>query len=176
MWAHRARLRSRTRVRYRVAARKMTMREQVRGWCERHGLFLCAALACLTRFPALSTPPLSVDETWTWYVTAEIRRTGLFWRTTALGVDAPLFVAINALVARLAGLSVLGLRAPQALFGTLSVLLFFRFMKRRYPAPVALPAALLAAWSPFLVLFSGRAPLRAAALLHDGLRVRLRRD
>lgn len=130
------------------------MRDQIRGWCERHGLFLCAALACLTRFPALSAAPLSVDETWTWYVTAEIRRTGHFWRTTALGVDAPLFVAINALVARSAGLSVLGLRAPQALFGALSVLLFYRFMKRRYPAPVALPAALLAAWSPFLVFYS----------------------
>ena len=96
------------------------MREPLRGWCERHGLLLCVALACLARFPALSTPPLSVDETWTWYVTAEIRRTGDFWRTTALGVDAPLFVAINALVARGAGLSVLGVRAPPALFGALS--------------------------------------------------------
>src|SRR5580765_420228 len=46
----------------------MTMREQLRGWCERHGLLLSVALACLTRFPALSRTPLSVDETWTWYV------------------------------------------------------------------------------------------------------------
>lgn len=132
----------------------MTMREQVRGWCERHGLLLSVALACLTRFPALSRSPLSVDETWTWYVTAEIGRTGDFWRTTTLGVDAPLFVAVNALVARAAGLSVLGLRAPPALFGALSVLLFFLFMRRRYPPPVVLPAALLAAWSPFLVFYS----------------------
>src|SRR5881398_3573893 len=114
-----------------LAAPGMTMREPLRGWCERHGLLLCVALACLARFPALSTPPLSVDETWTWYVTAEIRRTGDFWRTTALGVDAPLFVAINALVARGAGLSVLGVRAPPALFGALSVPIFFLFMKRR---------------------------------------------
>ena len=137
-----------------LAAPGMTMREPLRGWCERHGLLLCVALACLARFPALSTPPLSVDETWTWYVTAEIRRTGDFWRTTALGVDAPLFVAINALVARGAGLSVLGVRAPPALFGALSVPIFFLFMKRRYPAAVALDAALLAAWSPFLVFYS----------------------
>jgi 4-amino-4-deoxy-L-arabinose transferase-like glycosyltransferase len=130
------------------------MREQVRGWCERHGLLLCSAVACLTRFPALSGSPLSVDETWTWYVTAEIRRTGDFWRTTALGVDAPLFVVVNVLVARVAGLSVLGLRAPQALFGALSVALLFQFTKRRYPAAVALAATLLAAWSPFLVFYS----------------------
>ena len=130
------------------------MREQLRAWCERHGLLLCVAVACLTRFPALSASPLSVDETWTWYVTAEIGRTGQFWRTTALGVDGPLFVAVNALVARGAGLSVLGLRAPQALFGALSVLLFFRFLRRRYPLPVALPAVLLAAGSPFLVFYS----------------------
>jgi len=130
------------------------MRERVRGWCERHGLLLCVALAALMRFPALSASPLSVDETWTWYVTAEIGRTGDFWRTTALGVDAPLFVALNALVARVAGLSVLGLRAPPALFGTLSVALFYRFLQRRYPFPVALPAGLLAAASPFLVFYS----------------------
>lgn len=132
----------------------MATRDQVRGWCKRHGLLLCAALACLARFPALSASPLSVDETWTWYVTAEIQRTGHFWRTSALGVDAPLFVAVNALVARVAGLSVLGLRAPQALFGALSVLLFFRLMKRRYPPVVALLTALLAAVSPFLVFYS----------------------
>lgn len=132
----------------------MAIRERAWAWCERHGVFLCVALACLARFPALSRPPLSVDETWTWYVTAEILRTGEFWRTFALGVDAPLFVGLNVLVARVAGLSVLGLRAPPALFGVLSVLLFFRFLKRRYPGRVALPAALLASWSPFLVFYS----------------------
>ena len=35
----------------------MTIRERAWGWCERHGLFLCVALACLTRFPALSAAP-----------------------------------------------------------------------------------------------------------------------
>ena len=132
----------------------MTIRERAREWSGRHGLLLCGALACLARFPALSRSPLSVDETWTWYVTAEIERTGDFWRTLALGADAPLFVGLNALVARLAGTSVLGLRAPQALFGVLSVLLFFRLLQRRYPPGVTLPAALLAAWSPFLVFYS----------------------
>jgi hypothetical protein len=132
----------------------MAIRERFGEWCERYGVYFTVALACLARFPALEKSPLSVDETWTWYVVAEIRRTGDLWGTTALGVDAPLFVGLNVLVARVAGLSVAGLRAPQAAFGVLSVFLFFGFLKRRYAGRIALPAALLAAVSPFLVFYS----------------------
>jgi hypothetical protein len=69
-------------------------------------------------------------------------------------VDAPLFVALNATVARLAGLSVLGLRAAQAVFGVLAVVLLFRFLRRGPLASAAFPAALAAAGSPFLVFYS----------------------
>ena len=125
----------------------------VREWCRRHGLGLSTALAFLTRFPVLGFAELSIDETWTWYTTKQVLATGEFWRTVALGADAPLFVAANVMWARIFGLSVGGLRAPAALFGTLSVSLIYLLLKRRRP-DVALPVALLAAVSPFLVFYS----------------------
>ena len=110
------------------------------------------ALACAARLPALGLAPLSLDEAWAWYRTDQMVRIGGFWRT--LGVDAPLFGAVNVLVAKIAGLSVLGLRGTQALFGVASVSLVFVLVRRRLGPGLALPVALLAAWSPYLTFYS----------------------
>ena len=126
--------------------------QRARASCERHGLALSLALACAARVPGLGRAPLSLDEAWTWQRTDEIVRIGGLWRT--LGLDAPLFGAINVLVAKIAGLSVLGLRGTQALFGVASVSLVFVLVRRRYGAGLALPVALLAAWSPYLAFYS----------------------
>jgi hypothetical protein len=69
-------------------------------------------------------------------------------------VDAPLFGVVNLLVAKIAGLSILGLRGAPALFGAASVPLMFVLVRRRHTARLALPVALLAAWSPYLVFYS----------------------
>lgn len=126
--------------------------QRARASCERHGILLSLALACAARLPALGLAPLSLDEAWTWYRTDEILRLGGLWR--AVGVDAPLFGALNVLVAKIAGLSVLGLRGTQALFGVASVPLVFVLVRRRGGAGLALPVALLAAWSPYLSFYS----------------------
>jgi hypothetical protein len=129
--------------------------QRLRTWCERHGAVLSLALACLARFPALGAAELSLDEAWGWYLTDEVVRTGEFWRTlTRGGFDAPLFDAVNVLVAKTAGLSLLGLRAPQAVFGAAAVPLIFVLVRRLRDARLAWPVALLAAWSPFLVFYS----------------------
>ena len=133
-------------------------RERARAWCERRGVVVSVALALAARLPALGSAQLGLDETWTWYLTEEVLRTGDFRRALALGgVDAPLFAAINVLVAKMAGLSVLGLRAPQAMFGTASVAIVFLLVRRLRDARLALPVALLAAWSPYLVFYSREA-------------------
>jgi hypothetical protein len=117
-------------------------------------MVLSFALACAARFPGLGSFELSLDETWTWYVTEEILRTGEFWRTLTHGVDAPLFGAINVLLAKAAGVSAFALRVPPALFGAASVPLIFVLLRRRHTERLALLASLLAAWNPFLLFYS----------------------
>jgi hypothetical protein len=122
-------------------------------------------LAGVARLPALGSAELGLEETWSWYLTAEALRTGDLWRSVTLGgLDAPLFDLINVLVAKVAGLSVRGLRGTQALFGLASVALVFVIVRRLRGAAIALPVALLAAWSPFLVFYSKDARPYAQAL------------
>lgn len=131
---------------------------RARAWCERHGLLLSLAVACAARLRNLATVPLSLEETWSWYLTGEVLRTGDFRRTLTLGgIEAPLFDALNVLVAKIAGLSVLGLRGPQAVLGVAAVALVFVLVRRWHGARFALPVALLAAWSPYLVFYSREA-------------------
>lgn len=128
--------------------------QRARAWCERHGVALSLALACAVRLPGLGLAPLSLDEAWTWYRTNDVVRTGGFWRAVTSGVDAPLFGVVNLLVAKVAGVSILGLRGAPALFGAASVPLAFVLVRRRHPARLASTVALLAAWSPYLVFYS----------------------
>jgi 4-amino-4-deoxy-L-arabinose transferase-like glycosyltransferase len=128
--------------------------QRARASCERHGVALSLALACAVRLPGLGSAPLSLDEAWTWYRTNDVIGSGAFWRAVTSGVDAPLFGVINVLVAKIAGLSILGLRGQPALFGAASVPLMFVLVRRGHTARLALPVALLAACSPYLVFYS----------------------
>jgi len=136
--------------------RALEVLNRPRRWAERHPASLSFALACLLRFPGIGAPELSIDETWTWYLTDQVLRTGEFWKKVSMGVDGPLFVTVNVVFAKWFGLAPGVLRAPQAFFGALAVPLAVSVVRRRHAA-LALPVGLLAAASPFLVFYSKEA-------------------
>ena len=88
--------------------------ERVLRFGDRHALWLWTVVAALVRLPLLWQSDLTIDETWTWYLTDQVLKTGDFLRSLGLGVDAPLYVAINSWVAHAFGLSATVLRWPPA--------------------------------------------------------------
>ncbi len=124
---------------------------------ERHPLVVLLVLAGLVRLPFLGVAEPDLDESWSWQFTRGVLASGGLWGSLSAGLDAPLFAGINQLVARGFGLSILGLRLPAALFGTLSVPLGYLLLRRLIAPRLAFLASLLAALSPFLVFYSMQA-------------------
>jgi hypothetical protein len=115
------------------------------------------ALGALLRFACLSRAPADIDESWTWYFVHLARSGRGFWQTLLIGIDGPLFGSMNLLIGAVWGSSLLALRLPQAVFGTLAIPMAFAVFQRLWTRRVAIVATLLAALSPFLVFYSKHA-------------------
>ena len=112
------------------------------------------ALSSLTRLLSLTSAQADFDETVSWYHIESVLLGHGFWDTFAIGVDAPLYPAINLAVIAVLGTSVDALRVPSALFGIGSVLIFYRVVLRLHSRQVAFGAGLLAALSPFFIYYA----------------------
>ncbi len=138
-----------------IRSRAGSLVSQLVALCERHAALLLLGVACLTRFPGLGLPEPGLDESWSWHLVQQIFSTNQFLKN--LGIDAPLFVGINLAIAERFGLSVLGLRLPQAIFGAASVPLLFLLLRSFLSTRLAFLSGLLAALSPYLIFHSRQA-------------------
>jgi hypothetical protein len=135
----------------------------------RRRLAVLLVVAAVPRFAWLTRPYATFDETWSWYLVDLIHRAGAFWHPVGIGMDAPLFVAVNLATTRWLGHETIApLRFPPAVFGTLSVPLFYAVVRRLGTERLAWRAALLTAVSPFFV-FYGKDARPYAQLLFTSL-------
>jgi hypothetical protein len=133
------------------------LRDLWRGHPERWALAGITAMGALLRFAWLSRAPADVDEAWTWYFVHLARSGRGFWQALGIGIDGPLFAAMNLFLGGVWGPSLATFRIPQAAFGTLALPLTFAVVGRMATRRLALGATLLAALSPFLVFYSKQA-------------------
>src|SRR5262245_32982745 len=75
-------------------------------------------LGALLRFATLGRAPADIDESWTWYLVYLAQSGRGFWKALALGVEGPLFAAMNLAIGTRWEPSLLAFRVPQAVFGT----------------------------------------------------------
>ena len=118
---------------------------------------LLAIVAAVPRFAWIATPSPALDETWSWYHVQLMLAAGDYWKPLGIGIDAPLFPAINLAMARVVANDVWPMRLPAAVFGTLSVPLFYVIVRRLADERLARRAALLMAASPFFIYYSKEA-------------------
>lgn len=112
-------------------------------------------LAALLRGFRLGSQSLWIDEVFTWYG-ADIGRP-LPWAHVLENVHGPLYSALLHFWGGLAGDGEWALRLPSAVFGTLTVPVMAWMAARWLGRETAVPAAWLAAGSPFLVWYSQEA-------------------
>lgn len=126
------------------------------------GLLLLLLLAAFLRFDGLGAQSLWIDEF------LMIQRASLGepfrWGDWFANPQGPLPALVLRLWTGMAGTSEWALRFPSAVFGVLTVLVAALLARRLHPAAL-LPAALLAALSPFLVWYSQETRHYALALL-----------
>ncbi len=118
---------------------------------------LLALVAAIPRFAWLTSPLPGLDETWSWYHVGLMLAAGDYWKQAGIGMDAPLFSAINLGMARTLGHDVWPMRLPPAVFGTLAVPLFYLIVRRLADERLARRAALLMAASPFFIYYAKEA-------------------
>ena len=114
-------------------------------------------VAAQPRFAWLQTPRCGLDESWSWYQIALVKSLGSFWQALGIGTDAPLFPAIELAAAHSFGHEIGAMRLPPAVFGTLSVPVFYLLVRRLSDEQLAWRAALLMAIGPFYVFYSKEA-------------------
>lgn len=126
---------------------------------DRHRLIavLLAVGAAVPRFAWIASPSPALDETWTWYHIQLMLAANDYWKPLGIAIDAPLFPAINLAMARLVANDVWPMRLPAAVFGTLSVPLFYVIVRRLADETLARRAALLMAVSPLFIYYSKEA-------------------
>lgn len=120
-------------------------------------LGLLVLVAALPRFAWIATPSPALDETWSWYHIQLMLAAHDYWKPLGIGIDAPLFPAINLAMAHLVANDVWSMRLPAAVFGTLSVPLFYIVVRRLADDALARRAALLMALSPFYIYYGKEA-------------------
>src|SRR5262245_46759795 len=114
-------------------------------------------LAALPRFAWLESPLCALDESWSWYLVELIRSANRFWQPLRIGADTPLFVASNLAASQLISHEIGPMRILPAVYGTLSVAIFYMLVRRLATHSLAWRASLLMAVSPFFVYYSKEA-------------------
>ena len=114
-------------------------------------------LAALLRFPFLFRAPADIDETWSWYFIELVRSGHGLLDVFRIGLDGPLYVGLDVLIAATTAEVLPGLRVAAAVFGTLAVPLTFAAVARLHGPRLGLLTAALTALSPFLIYYSMQA-------------------
>jgi hypothetical protein len=114
-------------------------------------------LAVTMRLPFLFRAPADLDETWSWYFVELVRSGRGLLETFLIGLDGPLYVGLDLLIAAVTGNALPALRVPAAVFGTLAVPLAWAALVRLHGPRLGLVTAALTALSPFLIYFSMQA-------------------
>lgn len=123
----------------------------------RHPLTWLTVVSAVARLACIRRSEVDFDETASWFYGEMIADGRGFWNTLTLGIDAPLYPALNWPFTQFSGNTIAVLRLPSALFGIGSVLVFYDLVRRLHSQRVAFVAALMAALSPFLVYYSQNA-------------------
>jgi hypothetical protein len=113
--------------------------------------------AAVPRFAWIAAPSPALDETWSWYHIQLMLAAHDYWKPLGIGIDAPLFPAINLAMAKWIANDVWPMRLPPAVFGTLSVPLFYVIVRRLADEALARRAAVLMAVSPFFIYYAKEA-------------------
>ncbi len=119
-------------------------------------IFIVTLLGALLRIYKISERSIWLDEA----ITAQVSQmgiTGIILNRSQTGIHPPFYFIIMYFWIKLLGDSEFTLRSLSFIFGTLSILLLYKFVNKIYDKTTALISSLLFSLSPFLIYFSQEA-------------------